>query len=1259
MKNSTRHDLRPTAGRLARGLVAAAFLASLAAPAAAVPQTTSWGCPAGFEPTIISFAFESANPNSTALPQGTEIGFDDDDDNTSAPLDWTCPSSGQCIFQPATQTFSKGCNLNRPNGGAEADCSQPWSDVGVYLHFDLIEADRGALDDNTAADDSRGPLMTFDTGSTANGDTDLRSPHGGNGTSSGCPAGSPGVGDAQAGPGRFYANCPTDVPDDPVGDPSGDLDDPDDGLNNPLQNVMILSTNGNTASPNDDSDGGTMIILFPDFATTILRVATLDVDGEETRPQMRLFSDLYGGNILAPTDGCDPDDNDSNAGTLYNNANSELELGDVDCGTNINEITNTQHVDADDDSPGGNVTTSTDDDTETTGDNTRVIQTNINTLYAQVDPDITADGGQLVRRMEYELLGSGSLDEIVYCRRTTFTPVTVAEFAARPNGSGVSLEWSTTTETRNAGFHLYVETPGGWKRINTALVPSQAVDSTTPLHYRFDAPGVRGDRFRIEDVSVRGVRTVRGETERGQALGERPGSDPIPWSEIHAERSLHAEQGGDGLWSRGAEARGSNARPVAELRLDQVGLYRVTYEQLMAAGLDFREAQPSHLALTRHAGVGSPPQARVAVPRRVVTAVGRRFGPGSYVEFLGEPEESLYTSTAVYRLEVDPTAVRRVGNRRVPGVVTTPTAAYQETRIVDENNAYGAGSATGDPWYNLRLISVGSPANASVTFEVDHLEPGPARLTMRLYGVTNFPHQDPDHHLRVGLNGVELADVTFDGPDALDLDLPLPDGLLLEGTNRIDLSLPSDLGLVADIVDLDSYAVTYSRAFVARSGELSFDSPGRQFEVGGFAGASAVSVYVRKGSAVTRLANVGLAGDLASFRGLAEGGLEYWVVAEESVRTPQIALAPPPAEELLKGRTDLLIVSHRDFLGPAPAGMVGLDDLAAARRSGPQPLRVKTVAVDELYDRYTGGVVDPEALRAYLRDVVPALGVGYVLLVGGDTYDYHDYLGLGSISFVPTAYVETGDEFPVRFTPADAWFVDLDEDRVPDLPIGRLPVRTRAELDALVEKILLYPSAPHGQKALLVADERDGSLSFSSLSESLRDQLPGPWAVTTAYADQLGVAAARDKILDTLNQGVAVTSYFGHSGPTFWGRGLLTAAQLEVGLTNVGLPTVATQWGCWNTYFVEPRLNTMAHKLLLGATPERGAAAVLGSATLTEVLSEVAFGPELLGRMVQPGQRLGDAIQEAKEAVVTDGGGPEDVVLGWTLLGDPTLVISP
>ena len=131
----------------------------------------------------------------------------------------------------------------------------------------------------------------------------------------------------------------------------------------------------------------------------------------------------------------------------------------------------------------------------------------------------------------------------------------------------------------------------------------------------------------------------------------------------------------------------------------------------------------------------------------------------------------------------------------------------------------------------------------------------------------------------------------------------------------------------------------------------------------------------------------------------------------------------------------------------------------------------------------------------------------------------------------------------------------------------------------------------------------------------------------------------------------------GHSGSTEWTFSGLFKATDATALTNYGRPTVVTQWGCWNNYYVSPRYSTLSHKLLLSG--DRGAAAVLGASTLTTVYSDQALGELFMPRVVQPGMTIGKALQQAKDELAASRADLLDVLLGWTILGDPALSVTP
>ena len=102
---------------------------------------------------------------------------------------------------------------------------------------------------------------------------------------------------------------------------------------------------------------------------------------------------------------------------------------------------------------------------------------------------------------------------------------------------------------------------------------------------------------------------------------------------------------------------------------------------------------------------------------------------------------------------------------------------------------------------------------------------------------------------------------------------------------------------------------------------------------------------------------------------------------------------------------EYLVISHPDFID-------GLEPLVEAREA--QGLTVNVVDVNDIYAAYSFGVFDPQAIRDYIAYAAAELGTQSVLLVGGDTYDYRNYLGVNSISFIPSLYASTGRYVALR-----------------------------------------------------------------------------------------------------------------------------------------------------------------------------------------------------------------------------------------------------
>jgi hypothetical protein len=676
-------------------------------------------------------------------------------------------------------------------------------------------------------------------------------------------------------------------------------------------------------------------------------------------------------------------------------------------------------------------------------------------------------------------------------------------------------------------------------------------------------------------------------------------------------------------------------------------MVRVTYEALEAAGFDWVGVSTNALVLSNGGR---------EIPMWVSGATGSasQFGPGGSIVFWGERLQSAYTNANTYRLSVhvkstaNPSRIKPVAGAL--NLAAKPAASYRETVRVDRNLGYSFSSPTGDPWFEKRILAYTTPVQAAFGIETrDAVAGESAELTVNLWGGTDW-EVDPDHHVVVRWNGSTVGDRTFDGMAGQTFKVSLPAAQVAEGLNQMEVVVPGDTGVAYDLVMVDSYSLTYSRAFRAIEDRLAFSGGSGPYAVENLSSKEAYVFWKTTGSQDVSLGTssvVEAAGTGYRIRfgtTLKTATRQYRVTTAAGFLTPRIEPARTVTNLLTGTPAKMLIIAHPDFVE-------GIEPLAAARRAS--GLTVRVLDVRDVYENYSGGNVDPSAIRELVKQAYSRWKTRSVLLVGGDTYDYFDYLGLGSKSFVPTLYAPTDPDI-VRWAPADPLFGDVNGDGVPEVAVGRLPVRTAAELATVVAKTLSWTKA---DAAVLAADLPDGDISFSAISDTIGTKIPAGLPVTRAYMGTLGVPGARSVLREAMNQGGSVVNYFGHSSYTRWSFSGLFLTTDAAALTNAGRPLLVSQFGCWNNYFVDPKYNTLGHALLLSG--DRGAAATLGTATMTELSAEAIIAPILMQKLFVRGKTVGQALVEAKAELARSAPGQADIQAGLTLLGDPELVVNP
>jgi hypothetical protein len=232
-------------------------------------------------------------------------------------------------------------------------------------------------------------------------------------------------------------------------------------------------------------------------------------------------------------------------------------------------------------------------------------------------------------------------------------------------------------------------------------------------------------------------------------------------------------------------------------------------------------------------------------------------------------------------------------------------------------------------------------------------------------------------------------------------------------------------------------------------------------------------------------------------------------------------------------------------------------------------------------------------------------------------------------------------------TASDDWFADVDDDGLPDMAIGRIPVRTPEEAAAVVTKIRGYEEASPMNRAVMVADIAP---AHKEASQQIEKSLPSPpIVVEKIFRDNFETdKATNDAIFASINGGPLLVNYIGGGSVEIWEKYILTSDDASSLINGFQLPLFVNMT-ILNGFFHDLYTESLAEALLKAAGG--GAIAVWASSGTTEPDEQVVMMNEEFVRLLFNGEGLtiGEAAARAKAA--TD---DQDVRRTWILFGDPT-----
>jgi len=886
------------------------------------------------------------------------------------------------------------------------------------------------------------------------------------------------------------------------------------------------------------------------------------------------------------------------------------------------------------------------------------------------------------------------------------TAVISTSFNAATYDEGVLLEWKTGYEVNNLGFHIYREEGGQLIQINPELIKGSALMTgagtrtagysytwwdTSISSSKLPAPSspLPAIKYWLEDIDLNGTKTKHGPVtpvfshkpapKKAQSIllsqinKQNPGirnqqssvslqrSAPPPSpsplegegrgggasSEALLKRSapranivVSSVDEGNGTFTEGeshrvpsdkpnatpaARQKAIAAAPSVKIFIQEEGWYRVTQPQLVAAGLN-PGVNPRFLQLF----VDGEEQAII-----VRGGSDDRFGPQDSIEFYGTGLDTPYTETRVYWLVEGLRPGRRIQKIGEDAGDRLSSTSFPYTKQKKDRTIYFAALKNGDAPNFFGLLVSATPLDQ--VLKVAHLDsfaPGNAGLEVSLQGATAGVHQ-----VKVMVNGVGVGTMVFEGQTLKAERFPLVQSGLVEGENVVTLvgqGTPLDVSLV------DYIRLTYWRTYTAEKDTLRIVANGGDFLwVNGFSGSSVRVMDITDPHRVMEaegLVKGEAEGYSTHLRVPGHGSRTLLAFIDEGAKNPAAVAANQPSTwHQADQAVDLLMISYGLFLE-------SLKPLKAWRES--QGLSVAIVDVEDVYDEFSFGTKTPQGLKNFLLHAKSSWQKPprFVLLVGDASFDPRNYYGFGSFDFVPTKLVDTY----YLETASDDWFVDFDGDGLPDMAIGRLPVRTPEEAAAVVSKITGYEqSAGAMTDVLLVADMRDEAGDFPASSREVKALFPERLTVTEVFRDQFpDDVQVRNALLSSLNQGPLLVNYMGHGTTQFWRGGIFNSDDAEALTNGLRLPFFINMT-CLNGWFHDPYQEGLAEALL--KAEGGGAIAAWASSGLTEHAPQLVMNKELVRLLFNgEGLTIGEAVKRAK-ASITD----PDIRRTWILFGDP------
>ena len=615
-----------------------------------------------------------------------------------------------------------------------------------------------------------------------------------------------------------------------------------------------------------------------------------------------------------------------------------------------------------------------------------------------------------------------------------------------------------------------------------------------------------------------------------------------------------------------------------KIYLNKKGVYRITYDQLINSGISSNSGiQDGNLEIINDG---------ISLPIDIIdTQQDGFFNSGDYIQFIGKPATpnneytrmNIYNTTNVYWFSYQADSVNAYKN--INGYsssnLTTLISSSIETLTWEKDNQFHrlgyAPNGNRDYWYwGSAEARNRAPFKDFIYWIEDNLtyqrvpDKHDVKIRVGMHGLTNTSCVGGNgHDATVKFNGKILGVKQWNGQEAAVFEKSFyvavnssftgDTAQIFADRQKFEINMYGDIcpNTSNDNILINYIEFDYWRWNRTYSNYYNFKSPPNNFQENRYYlfGWQRNNMKIYIPSRGEFIDNPYIPNDndkSVYFIDTVAVQTDYYCVADDYFLQPDSIVRNISSDlRNISNGADYIIITHPDFIQAAER----LADYRSNNLQGVSSPRIKVVNVNDIYNEFSYGLLDPAALNSFAKYAFEnwqSPSPQYIALMGDMSYDYRKLLPDSRPNFIPSP--------PYHATiygqaPSDNAIVTVSgNDIVPDIAIGRISCETMDEANILVDKIINYPAdvtKEWKQNVLLLSSglsaEDENQFKFNDRNILLENSYLTPNGIKSTKVfrypnkpEYIPFQGEGPDIRREIDNGAVIVNYYGHGGGLQW-----------------------------------------------------------------------------------------------------------------------------